>query len=318
MRQLTLIALVVLVAAVSAQGPVMGSNCSMAMSPSSVNNYYMPPKDCVDTDSVVKICYTVFDLCVVKAPLDCKAVNTCFSGKMRCLEGVTATSANCTTWSTNMNNVQLYLAAGGQYNGSSLESACKFALCGAANEAMKKGLKTQDNMTCPVDWNMICTAPNFAPDVTQAANTTRAPGQAEYALTFDGNWADTINKIENDPALKKLVFAALGKGIAGMLEIEAIYVFVTGIKSGSLVVTFFVDSNAPNFDASTIEAKLKETLANPAATTALFAEFAALPVVVESGNAILVAGVETNPDASGAAQFSAVFAAVLVIAAMMF
>jgi hypothetical protein len=275
MRQVLILAFLIAIAMASP----MGKNCSSVPEPSMSTNYYMPPKSCVDGDAAIRGCMTSFSDCLKAAP-GCEGINACFAGRILCLIGTTPTSANCTEYAAGLDNAGLYLAAGGSYNGSTLEHACEWGICHAAMEAFDHGVKANGTEVCPVDMHTICAPPNFEPP-------TRSPAQAEYAVTFGGNYAAILADAPKNSAKYKQLEVAVGKGLAKLLGVLEHYIAITDMYIGSLVVKFVV--NDATVDVATVTQQLQKVKDDPTLAASTFTELAA-----ETGITIEVTGVATE------------------------
>jgi hypothetical protein len=307
MRQLFAIVLIALVACAAAAN----TNCSAVKTPAEGSNFYIPPQNCLSAEPNLKQCGTGFDECVKAQPATCGQVEGCAKNYIACITNTPfdITGANCTTWATSFNNFELYLAAGGIYNGSLLQHACTYTACQASSQALKLGVKNADGTACAVDAAKVCIAPSFEP-------ATAGPNQASFTLTFGGNWEGIAEALadKSSPAYKKIE-AALQSGIAKLLSIEAWKITILSILLASLKVEFVV--NDPNVNVADVKSKIDAAIASGTVATS-FTELAALPGVP----AIEVTGLEvadpTTPAPTSASSVVAVMAFVMMVVAMLF
>lgn len=299
------LALVVLVAAAAAND---NNNCSAVQSPSSNVNFYMPSKDCVDSDASLRACFQLFTTCVTVPNLPCTALDACWTAKMRCIEGTVTTSSNCTSWYNSLSNMKLYLLADGAYTGSNLEAACKYGYCNAAEEAWRRQLRTPSGNVCGVNFSSVCVAPNFDP-------ATRGPNTAKFTVTFGGDWVALLANATKGSAQYRELEVALAKGLSRILEILEYLITIIDIRTGSLVVDFIVEGD--NVNVAALTSRLLAAKDDPTLLASAFAELSAI-----SGFPITITGVSvedpsTPAPTDSASSFSAILALLAVVAALL-
>lgn len=299
-----LIAFAVLVAVAAAAND---NNCSAVSSPSSNVNFYMPSKDCVDSDASLRACFQLFTTCVSVPNQPCTALDACWTAKMRCIEGTITTSANCSAWYNSLANMKLYLLADGAYAGSNLEAACKFGLCNAADEAFNRQLRNPAGNICGVNFSAVCVAPNFDP-------ATRGPTTAKFTVTFGGDWVALLANATKGSAEYRELEVALTKGLSRILDVLEYLITIIDIRSGSLVVDFIVEGD--NVNVAALTERLVAAKNDP---TLLASAFAELQVI--SGFPITITGVTvedpSTPAPDSASGVSAILALLAVVAALL-
>lgn len=295
-----LFAVVVLVAAAAANE----NNCSAVESPSSNVNFYMPSKECVDSDASLRACFQLFTTCVSVPNLPCTALDVCWTAKMRCIEGTVTTSSNCTSWYNSLSNMKLYLLADGAYAGSNLEAACKFGYCTAAEEAWRRELRSPSGNVCGVNFSSVCVAPNFDP-------ATRGPNTAKFTITFGGDWLALLANATKGSAQYRELEIALTKGLSRILDVLEHLITIIDIRAGSLVVDFIVEGDV---NVTALTQRIIAAKDDPTVLATAFAELSAISGFPITITAVTVEDPSTPAPTDSASGFSA-FAALLAVAA---
>lgn len=241
MRHIAILALV-LVAAATANAAAL--NCTKLAAPA--HNFYAPTGSCAD-DAAIKACVTAYTTCT-SAASTCSASLSCVSSKLRCFESAT-TGANCTSWAAMFSNEKLYLAAGGDYNGSTLELSCQNAICGL--------FSAKPTLTCvEADYKGVCfDAITGSPTPAPAPPSTIPPAGA-VVVSFKING----NKTAFDALLATVEGRAKAKGIVLKILVKILNVaegkiVIISIKTGSLIIDFYTTDSSLN--VTTVAAKME-------------------------------------------------------------
>jgi hypothetical protein len=307
MRQLFAIVLIALVVSCTA-----APNCSAVKGNNDGSNLYLPPQNCLESEPGLLKCGKGFEACVKAQGSTCASVEMCAKDYIACITftPINTAGVNCSSWATSFNNFELYLAAGGIYNGSVLQKACIDVTCMAAKSAFDINVKNAQGDLCFVDPAKVCIPPSFEP-------ITAAPNQASFTLTFGGNWEGIATALadKSSPAYKKIE-AALQAGIAKIVQVEAYKIAIVTIFLASLKVEFLV--NDPNITPADVKGKIDAAIAS-GTVAASFTELAALPgVPAIEVTGLAIADPNTPAPPTSASSVAAVLAFAMMVAAMLF
>lgn len=236
-------------------------NCSSLVAPG--HNFYEPAGACAN-DTAIKSCVTAYDTCV-DAATTCDAGFQCVIARLRCLENAVP-GADCATWAAMLGNEKLYLAAGGDYNGSTLELSCQNVLCSFLRRK-----------------NLQCAAPSYANVCVDAiTGATPAPGSTpvstippvgaiivSFVISGDKAKFDALLATESG---RRLAFAIITRILMTILGIaDSSKIVIIDIRTGSLIVDFYTTD--PTLTLETVRAKMEA--AKTANKADLFGELAA-------------------------------------------
>lgn len=230
-----------------------------------VHNFYMPPVECTSNDTAVDKCMKDFKSCVNTTTKCSVSMSTCVSAKLRCFEAVTATATQCNAWSQALNNEKLYLAAGGDYNGSSLELSCRQAICAFKKDFPAQPCNDSDFASVCMD-NIV---DNTQAPVTTPPSSIPPAGATIVTFTIAGNKTALTKWLAKDAGKAKEI---VGRIIAKMLGVDASKIVITSITIGSLVVDFYTTDST--LDVATVKDKLTAAKGN-ADQAQYFSELAA-------------------------------------------
>ncbi len=296
--------LVFVLAAVAANAAEL--NCTTLAKPN--HNFYEPSGACAN-DTVINTCLTSFFTCV-NAASTCDAGFVCVSAKLRCLENA-APGSECTSWAAMLGNEKLYIAAGGDYNGSTLELSCLNVVCGFMKV---KGL------SCPASsYANVCvdhiTGATPVPGSTPVS-TIPPPGAIVVTFTISGDSAKFTALLSTD-AGRRQAFAIVTKILMAVLGVDASKIVIIDIRVGSLIVDFYTTD--PNLSVETVRSKLEGVNSLPNKNE-LFAELAEATGIDVSQLGVTGVTVSTQAplteapltDAASLATVAAALAAVLL------
>lgn len=310
MRQvLFAILLIAIASTASAAGEI---NCTTLAAPG--HNFYEPSGACAN-DTLIKACLATYDTCV-DAATTCSAGFQCVSARLRCLENVIP-GTECATWAAMLGNEKLYLAAGGDYNGSTLELSCQNVLCSFLRRK-----------------NLQCAAPSYANVCVDAiTGATPVPGSTpvstippvgailvSFSIAGDKIKFDVLLSTESGRRLAYAIITRILMLILGVTDSSKIVII--DIRTGSLLVDFYTTD--PTLTADTVRAKMEA--AKTANKAELFGELAAATGISVNDLGIQSVSVEvataapsgngTTPapltDAASLATVAAALAAVLL------
>lgn len=297
-------------------------DCANPTAPSANMNYFVPPSDCRASNANIEACYTQWGQCTGNGT-NCAGITGCIKSFLVCVDNIPApampnASSPCAAWNESFSNVKMYLEMGGAYTGSALQTACNYAVCTYATNAIKSSIN--NGTACPVPAEVCNAAPKPPP---------------KFILTFAGNWATILTQKPD------VIRGALQRGIAKLLEVAEYVIRVLSFKSGSLIVEFAVLD--PSVDGNAVSTKLSNAVGNNAVLATAFAELAqesGITISLESvaageGSGVTVAPAGTTvapgtqtpatqgpttaaPGSNGASAASAVVAVALVAMSLLF
>jgi hypothetical protein len=235
MRQLFVIVLIALFASAMA-----ATNCSTLVSPT--NNYYMVPDACLNT-TAYKNCADTYNTCKAPHATAGTCPSQCYIQALRCLEAAASSFTTCaSTWASAFNNEKLYLAAGGDYNGSALMQSCTYVVCYFLNT---DGAKCASGTS-----NTICADPSFSQPtpVPVPADTTvaptAAPGKVVASFKFSGTqaeWQACLEKLGKARVINEIVVPLL------TYILNNTHFVVINVTPGSLQIDFYMtDDSTPD------------------------------------------------------------------------
>lgn len=259
MRQVAIILLLLAIATTASAAVEL--NCTSLVAPG--HNFYEPTGACAN-DTVIKTCMTAYDTCV-NAASTCASGFTCVIARLRCLENVVP-GTECATWAAMLGNEKLYLAAGGDYNGSTLELSCQNVLC---------SFLRRKNLQCPAtSYANVCvdaiTGATPVPGSTPVS-TVPPPGAIVVSFTISGDKAkfDALLATESG---RKLAYAIITRILMTILGVtDSSKIVIIDIRTGSLVVDFYTTD--PTLTLETVRSKMEA--AKTANKADLFGELAA-------------------------------------------
>eukprot|EP01084_Bolivina_argentea_P243806 408617_1 len=251
MRQIAILALIILAA--SAATADMKINCSTLAAPA--YNFYKPPMDCVTNDTAISNCTNFYAECTAAAGSCTTGMGACLVAELRCFEVAAPTATQCSNWVTMFNNEKLYITAGGDYSGSSLELSCRHAVC--AYEA------AHPDQGCSFDHQK-----NICNDAL-IPSTIPPAGRPVVVFTIGGDKAKFSEWLSKD---KSKAFQVLQRMIAKILGTSVDNIVIIDAKVGSLVVDFYTVDNS--LDVTAVQTKLQAAKENPNAATEYFTELA--------------------------------------------
>lgn len=281
------IAILVLVLVAAATANAAALNCTKLSSPA--HNFYAPTGACAN-ETGIKACLDAYATCV-KTPTTCGTAMPCVSTKMRCLEAAAPTTTTCGTWSAMFSNEKLYLAAGGDYNGSTLELSCQNAVCSY--------IKAYPTIACAeADYKSVCVD---AVSVVSPAPTPKATYPAgALVVTFQINGNKTLfAALLATEAGRTKARGLVMKILITILGIAESKIVITNIRVGSLVVDFYTTDPSLNIDSVRAKIDTAKTMNQ----TALFGELAAaagIPVSELSVGEFTVGDPSTPAPSTGA------------------
>lgn len=298
------LAILVLILATAAAVNAADLNCTTLAKPN--HNFYEPSGACAN-ETAINTCLVAFTSCV-NAATTCDAGFVCISAKLRCLENA-APGAECASWAAMLGNEKLYIAAGGDYNGSTLELSCLNVVCGFMS---LKGL------TCPASsYANVC--------VDHISSATPVPGSTPVS-TIPPAGAVVVSFTISGDSTK---FAALLSTEAGRRQAHAIIIkilmavlgvtdsskiVIIDIRVGSLMVDFYTTD--PSLSVETVRSKLEgvNTLPNKNELFAELAEATGINVAELGVSGVVVSTATPAPltDAASLATIAAALAAVLL------
>jgi hypothetical protein len=209
--------------------------------------------DCATNDTAVKKCLDDFDTCANAATTCTVGLGTCLVAKLRCFEIAAPTATQCANWVTMFSNEKLYITAGGDYNGSSLELSCRQSVC--AYEAAKP------NHGCTLDHQKDICKDMLVP------STIPPPGHTVVVFTIAGNKTKFSQWLKTD---KQKAFGVLARMLAKILGTAAENIVIIDAKAGSMTIDFYTIDTS--LDVATVQSKLETAKANPNAATDYFTE----------------------------------------------
>lgn len=248
------------------------ANCTSVTSPM---DYYQPPTACTAESAGIEACSANYLQCKGNATT-CAGVMACLRQRGSCLNNVPmpANTSACASWYEGLNNAELYISAGGMFNGSALQDACAVAACALRAEAQIGGV------SCPVNLTEACGAP--------------ATELVKYALTFGGNYpADILT----NPTKRRNVERLITRGLSRILRVLEYLIQILDMRFGSLVVEFTVNGGASGATVPTaaeIQSRLAAAAQDPTALASAFAELRA-----ETGVDIVITNIAVTGLPSG-------------------
>jgi hypothetical protein len=273
-RSLSVVALVAIVLA-SAHWAAASSDIANCTTVTSPMDYYRPPAACVSESSAIESCVENYNLCAGNASA-CGDLMVCFRQRGACLNNVQmpANTSQCASWYEGLNNAELYISAGGMFNGSALQDACAVAAC-ALNNATQ-------SLSCQVNITEACGAPSQE--------------LIKYVLTFGGSYpADILTNTTRRKAVERLIT----RGLSRILSVLEYLIQILALRFGSLIVEFAVNSagvtGAPS--AQEIQNRLATAAQDPSILAGAFAELRAETGVDVVITAIAVTGLPSGETA---------------------
>lgn len=258
------------------------------------HDFYVPTGTCAN-DTEVKACLTTYDTCAAGAAT-CTDGFKCVSEKLRCLESITTAGADCAAWIAMLSNEKLYIAAGGEYNRSTLEMSCQNAVCRYLNTSKK---------TCTADtYAKVCVDPfSVAP--------LPPPGAVTVVFTISGD-AEKFRKMLSTESGRRQAFGVVARLLLAILKIsDSSKLVIVDIRVGSLIVEFYTTD--PSLSASSVQTLLNGVNALPNKAE-LFGELATLSGIPASELGVTGVDVSTTaplvPPTPTAASLATVAAAV--------
>ena len=251
MRQLTI--LLIALVAICAVPASAALNCSALPALAEVDNFYGPPKS-LKTEVILVACNAAWEICQQSATTCDGLMNQCALGYLRCIElaeFINNTVAD-SPWLKNVQNMKLYLAAGGLYTGSTIEASCEQAYCHVAQLAEERATITG---ACPTAADLC-----VEPVIQNQENPTAAPDAAVYSISFAGDFAEMLK----DTVKKLKLKIAVTKGLAKVLGTQPAFIVITKMIAGSLVIEFYVTD--ATVDATAVKTKLETAISSPDAT----------------------------------------------------
>ena len=299
--QIAILVLVLAAAAVNAAE----LNCTTLAKPN--HNFYEPSGACAN-DTVIDKCLKDYFTCV-DAATTCDGGFVCVSAKLRCLENA-APGSECASWAAMLGNEKLYIAAGGDYNGSTLELSCLNVVCGFM---ARKGLN------CPAtSFANVCvdhiTGATPVPGSTPVS-TIPPPGAVVVSFTISGDSVKFAALLATE-AGRRQAYAIIIKILMSVLSVtDSSKIVIIDIRVGSLVVDFYTTD--PTLSIESVRAKL-EGINNLPNKNELFAELAEatgidVATLGVSGVTVSTAAPLTEAPLTDAASFATVAAALAAV-----
>lgn len=298
------LAILVLILATAAAVNAADLNCTTLAKPN--HNFYEPSGACAN-ETAINTCLVAFTSCV-NAATTCDAGFVCISAKLRCLENA-APGAECASWAAMLGNEKLYIAAGGDYNGSTLELSCLNVVCGFMS---LKGLK------CPASsYANVCvdhiTGATPVPGSTPVS-TIPPPGAVVVSFTISGDSAKFATLLSTEGG-RRQAYAIVTKILMTVLGVtDSSKIVIIDIRVGSLVVDFYTTD--PNLSVETVRSKLEgvNSLPNKNDLFAELAEATGINVADLGVSGVVVSTATPAPltDAASLATIAAALAAVLL------
>jgi hypothetical protein len=243
MRQIAILALIVL--AVSAMTPPMKINCTHLNMMPLAYNFYNPPMECAKNDTAIMTCMTLYDTCTKAATTCATGLGGCTAAKLRCFETAAPTSQACTLWLTMFSNEKLYITAGGDYNGSSLELSCRKAVCDFEANKTSLNCSSEEQNVCK---DMLAVS---------VPSTIPPAGKTVVSFTINGDKAKFTAWLAKD---KVKAFGILARILAKILKTDFSNIVIIDVKVGSLTVDFYTTDDT--LDVATVTARMGEAKNN--------------------------------------------------------
>lgn len=251
------IAILVLVLVAAATANAAALNCTKLAAPA--HHFYAPTGACAN-DTAIKSCTTAYATCVSSATT-CAGGFSCVSAKLRCFESA-QTGTECASWAAMFSNEKLYLAAGGDYNGSTLELSCQNAVCSF--------LGAKSALSCvEADYKSVCVDAITSAATPVPASTIPPTGAVVVSFKITGNKTAFVKLLSTEIGRAQARTIVL-KILATILGVDKSKIVIIDIKVGSLVVDFYTTD--PSLNVTSVQTKIEASKTINQAT--LFGELA--------------------------------------------